>query len=70
MLSCVYPSTLPVKSAIAFDKPVVGIALLVIVSLYTGIVVPIPIEPLELTIKAVPSGFASSSTIRAFPEPT
>ena len=32
--------------------------------------VPIPIEPLELTIKAVPSGFASSSTIRALPEPT
>ena len=70
ILSCVYPSTLPVKSAIAFDKPVVGRALLVIVSLYDGIVVPIPIEPLELTIKAVPSGFASSSTIKAFPEPT
>ena len=32
--------------------------------------VPIPTEPLELTIKAVPSGLASSSTIRALPEPT
>ena len=43
---------------------------MVIVSLYAGTVVPIPIDPSELTIKAVPSGFAESSTIRAFPEPT
>ena len=43
---------------------------MVIVSLYAGTVVPTPIEPSELTIKAVPSGFASSSTTKAFPEPT